>query len=78
MNDEQLSATWTTLEPSGPQLRRIDVQVSAWLDAHDTTIAEEWLALFRVSPFAGFGLAAVSAVSVILATPVLWVARALV
>ena len=77
MNDEEIAAVWTTLQPTMSQRRRIDGRVSAWLDARDTPLAAEWLGLFRTAPFAAFGLVAVSAVSVVLATPVLWVARAL-
>ena len=77
MNDEALGHAWTTLEPTGHRRRRIDAQVSAWLDARDTPLAAEWVGLFRVAPFSAFGLAAVSAVSIVTATPVVWFARAL-
>ena len=49
----------------------------AWLEAHDTSLAAEWLALLRVSPFAAVGLGAVSAVSIATAPPFIWLARAL-
>ena len=52
-------------------------RVSAWLEARDTTLAAEWLGLFRVAPFAALGLATVSAVSIIAAPPLVWFARAL-
>jgi len=77
MNEEQLIQTWTMLEPSAPQLRRIDARVSAWLDAHDTSLASEWLELFRVAPLPAFGLVFASAVALIFATPLAWVARAM-
>jgi hypothetical protein len=76
MTDEELVDVWTALEPTALQLRRIDAHVSAWLDARDRPLAAEWLALFRVAPFSALGLAAVSAVSVVTATPLLWFARA--
>ena len=77
MNDEELGDAWTTLEPTVRQRRRIDAHVFAWLEARDTPLAAEWLGLFRVAPFAALGLATVSAVSIVTATPLLWFARAL-
>ena len=77
MNDEELGDAWTTLEPTVRQRRRIDARVFAWLEAHDTPLAAEWLGLFRVAPFAALGLATVSAVSIVTATPLVWFARAL-
>jgi hypothetical protein len=77
MNDEEIGAVWTTLQPTGRQRRRIDAHVFAWLEARDTPLAAEWLGLFRVAPFSAVGLVAVSAVSITIATPLLWLARAL-
>ena len=77
MNDEELGTAWTTLEPTVRQRRRIDARVFAWLDARDTPLAAEWLGLFRVAPFTALGLATVSAVSIVAATPLVWFARAL-
>ena len=77
MNDEELADAWTTLEPTVRRRRRIDARVFAWLEAHDTPLAAEWLGLFRVAPFAALGLATVSAVSIVIATPLVWFARAL-
>ena len=77
MNDEELGDAWTTLEPTVRRRRRIDARVFAWLEAHDTPLAAEWLGLFRVAPFAALGLATVSAVSIVTATPLVWFARAL-
>jgi hypothetical protein len=77
MNDEELGDAWTTLEPAMRRRRRIDARVFAWLEARDTPLAAEWLGLFRVAPFAALGLAAVSAVSIVAATPLVWFARAL-
>ena len=76
MNDEDLGDAWTTLEPTMRRRRRIDARVFAWLDARDTPLAAEWLGLFRVAPFAAFGLATVSALSIVVA-PLVWFARAL-
>jgi hypothetical protein len=77
VNDEELGAVWTTLHPTALQRRRLDARVFTWLDARDTPLAAEWLGLFRVAPFAASGLVAVSAVSIVMATPVVWLARAL-
>jgi hypothetical protein len=77
MNDEELVDAWTTLEPTVRRRRRIDARVSAWLDARDTSLAAEWLGLFSVAPVATFGLVTVSAVSIVIATPLLWFARVL-
>ena len=77
MTDDELIETWGTLEPSAEARRRIDARVSEWLDAPDTSIAAEWLGLVQVSPVGAFGLAAVSAVAIVLLTPLAWVAGAL-
>jgi hypothetical protein len=77
MNDEELTGAWTTLDPTAAQLRRIDARVSGWLEAHDTSLAAEWIALFRIAPFGALGLAAASAVAIVAVSPILWFARAL-
>ena len=77
MNDEALGHAWATLEPTGHRRRRIDARVFEWLDARDTPLAAEWLALFKVAPLSALGLAAASAVSIAAAPPLLWFARAL-
>ena len=77
MNDQELGDAWMTLEPTVRRRRRIDARVLAWLEANDTSLAGEWLGLFRVAPFPALGLVMVSAVSIVVATPLLWFARAL-
>jgi hypothetical protein len=77
MNDEEIGVAWAMLEPTVDRRRRIDARVLAWLEARDTPLAAEWFGLFRVSPFAAVGLVAVSAVSIVAAMPVGWLARAL-
>ena len=77
MNDEELSDAWTTLDPGASRRRRIDARLFMWLDAHDTPLAAEWLALFSIAPFATLALAAASAIAIIAATPLVWFARAL-
>ncbi len=72
MTDDTLTELWTTLEPA--DRRRIDAQVFEWLEARDTSLAAEWLQLFRIDPLPALGLSALSAVSLML--PLLaWGAR---
>jgi hypothetical protein len=78
MTDEQFTAAFATLAPTTPQRQRMESTVSAWLEARDTSLVAEWLALLRLSPAAGFGLGAVSAASLALSPPFVWLARALV
>lgn len=77
MNDDQFATAWTTLQPSARQRQRLDARVHEWLDAHDTPLVTEWLALFRIAPFAATALVAVSAVALATAPPVIWFASAL-
>ena len=77
MTDEELGDAWTTLTPTVSRRRRIDARVLAWLEARDTPLAAEWLGLFRVAPWAALGLATASAVAIAAATPLVWLARAL-
>jgi hypothetical protein len=78
VNDEELAAVWTTLQPTVRQRRRVDARVFEWLDARDTPLAMEWLGLFRAGPLSAVGLVSVSTVSIATATPFLWLARALI
>ena len=77
MTDEQLTQDWQTLAPAVEQRHRIEARVFSWLDAHDTSLAAEWLGVIRASPIAAVGLGAVSAVSIATAPPFVWVVRAL-
>lgn len=77
MNDEELTGAWTTIDPTATQLRRIDARVFEWLEAHDTSLAAEWIALFRIAPLGALGLAAASAVAIVAVSPILWFARAI-
>jgi len=76
--DERFTAAFATLAPTPPQRRRMDATVASRLEAHDTSIVAEWLELLRLSPAAGFGLGAVSAASLAISPPFVWLARALV
>jgi hypothetical protein len=78
MNDEALTSAWTTFDPADDRRNRIDAQVSTWLDAHDTSLAAEWLTLFKVAPLPALALATASAVSIAAAPPLLWLAQALI
>ena len=77
MNDEQIAGDWETLTPAGPQRRRMEARVSEWLEACDTSLAAEWGSLFRIDPWAALGLVPVSAIAVVVTTPLLSLARAL-
>ena len=77
MNDEQLAQDWQTLAPAVQQRHRIEARVFGWLEAHDTSLAAEWLGVIKASPLAALGLGAVSAVSIATAPPCIWLVRAL-
>jgi len=77
VNDPELGAAWTAFDPTVPQRRRIDARVFEWLEARDTPLAAEWLAVFKAAPLPALGLVAVSAASHVMTAPVVWVARAL-
>jgi len=77
MSEEDLAGHWETLTPTQAQRRRIDAQVFAWLEARDTPLVVEWFRLVRVAPVPAFGFAMVSAISIAITPPFVWVARAL-
>jgi hypothetical protein len=77
VNEEELSGVWTTLQPTMLQRRRIEARLSSWLEARDTSLAAEWIGLFRIAPFPALGLVTASAVSLALSTPFVWLTRAL-
>lgn len=77
MNDEQLAQDWRTLAPVTPQRHRIEARVFDWLEAHDSSLAAEWLGVIKASPVAAVGLGGVSAVSIATAPPFIWLARVL-
>jgi hypothetical protein len=72
MNDQDFADAWATLEPAGDRRWRIEARVFAWVDAHDTPLAAEWLALVRIAPFPTLGLATVSAVAIVATTPLMF------
>ena len=77
MDEHDLERAWTALDPTPDQRRRMRARVSDWVDAHNTPLAAEWLGLIKGSPFTSLGLAAVSLLSIITATPILWLARSM-
>lgn len=74
MNRQELTAQWVTLEPTARQRRRIENRVLEWLEAHETSLAAEWLDLIKVHPVAGLGYAAAGALSLVAVTPLSWLA----
>lgn len=73
MSDAELMSLWSALEPNGRQRARIETRVFEWLEASETSIAAEWLALLKVEPLTALAYASVGAVSLILLTPVGWI-----
>jgi hypothetical protein len=76
MNESELAGTWAALEPTAQQRRRIEARVREWHEAHESSLAGEWLELLKVNPIAGLSFAAVAACLVLIATPLNWVAFA--
>lgn len=74
MNESELTQTWTALDPTTSQRRRIDARVRGWLEARESSLAGEWLALLKVNPVAGLSFAGVAACLVLFVTPLSWVA----
>ena len=75
MNDEELAILWSEWEPTARQSRRMEAHVTAALDAHDTSLLAEWLALVDIGPWHAIGLVTASVVSVATTVPLLLVAR---
>lgn len=77
MTDDNVETLWSTLEPTAFARQRMDAQVHAWLEAHETSLASEWLGLFRVQPFSMAGLVAASVASLATAPPMIWLVQSL-
>ena len=77
MNDTELVNLWSALEPNGRQRARIETRVFEWLEASETSIAGEWFALLKVEPLTALAYASVGAVSLLLLTPIGWIAVSL-
>ena len=74
MNDTEILGTWTTLEPSTRRRARIETRVFEWLEASHTSLAGEWLGLLKVEPVSALALVSAGALSLVLLTPVVWLA----
>lgn len=74
MNDTDLTRLWSALAPNGRQRARIENLVFEWLEARDTSLLAEWLSLIKVNPLGGLGFAALSALSLLMLTPLGWLA----
>ena len=72
MNDMELVTTWSALEPSARRRARVETRVFDWIEAGETSIAGEWLALLKVAPLAALACMSVGAVALVLLTPVGW------
>jgi hypothetical protein len=77
MNDAELIATWSMLEPQARRRARIETRVLEWLEASESSLLGEWLGLLKVEPLTGLAYAAVGALSLVLLTPVGWFVSAL-
>jgi hypothetical protein len=73
MNEADLAALWSQLEPDRRRRTRIDARVLDWLEASEMSLAGEWLALLKVEPVTGLAFAGVGALSLGLFTPVGWI-----
>ena len=77
MNDTEITQLWTRLEPNGRQRARIENRVFEWVEASETSLLAEWLNLIKVDPLPGLGFAAMAAVSLLMFTPLGWVASSM-
>lgn len=76
MNETELAGIWAALAPTSEQRRRCEARVQGWLEARESSLIAEWLGLIKANPIAGLGLATVAACLVLIATPLSWVAFA--
>jgi hypothetical protein len=72
MNDTELVSTWSALEPSARRRARIETRVFEWLEASETSLADEWLGLLKMAPLTGLAYVSVGAISLVLLTPIGW------
>ncbi len=77
MNDTELTHLWSGLEPNGRQRTRVETRVFEWIEAGETSLLAEWVNLIRVDPLPGLGFAAMATVSLLMLTPLGWVASAI-
>jgi len=77
MTDAEITQLWSALEPSTRERARIESRVLEWVEASETSLLTEWLDLIRVNPIGGLGLAAASALSLLMFTPLGWIASSM-
>ena len=75
MNEADLAALWAQLAPDQRRRARMEARVLDWLEASETSLADEWIGLLKVEPVTGLALAAVGALSLVALTPVGWIMR---
>ena len=72
MNDAELIATWSMLEPQARRRARIETRVFEWLEASESSLLGEWLGLLKVEPLTGLAYVSVGGLSLVLLTPIGW------
>jgi hypothetical protein len=72
MNEQGLTDAWAGLEPTAAARRRIETCVVEWIEATDTSLADEWLGLLKVQPVMVMSLAAFGGFALVLASPLGW------
>jgi hypothetical protein len=77
MNDTEITQLWSRLEPNGHQRARIETRVFEWVEASETSLLSEWLDLIKVNALPGLGFTAMAAVSLLMFTPLGWVASSM-
>lgn len=77
MTDEELIAYWEALEPTPDASARMARRVETWLDAQETWLWEEWLAMLGAAPIQGFAFACAGAIALALTTPLLSIVQLL-
>ena len=77
MTDAEIIDLWVTLEPSPRERARIENRVLEWVEASETSLVTEWLDLIKANPIGGLGLVAASALSLLMLSPVGWIASSI-
>jgi hypothetical protein len=77
MTDAEITELWSKLQPGTRERARIERRVLEWVEAGETSLLGEWLDLVRLNPIGGLGLAAASALSLLMLTPLGWIASSL-
>jgi hypothetical protein len=78
MSDTDLMNLWSALEPTSRRRARIETRVFEWIEASETSIAGEWLALLKVEPLSVLAFASAGAASLAFLTPLGWMIALLV